>query len=154
MEEENSTELLQRFRRDRRILLNFILSGSLIKKVVIAPGAASLDDVDLDQVSLDFFLNCARKGELLELSEAIQDYHDNTLFPHMFQRFIYCSIELFHTLQIPNSRVCLQEDCLSLFPHHQFCEHSHSQNQLILNHLKSCPVYPNLSLSVPHNNKS
>ncbi|KAL3348672.1 hypothetical protein AABB24_022038 [Solanum stoloniferum] len=140
MEEENSTELLQRFRRDRRILLNFILSGSLIKKVVIAPGAASLDDVDLDQVSLDFFLNCARKGELLELSEAIQDYHDNTLFPHM--------------LQIPNSRVCLQEDCLSLFPHHQFCEHSHSQNQLILNHLKSCPVYPNLSLSVPHNNKS
>ncbi|KAH0728246.1 hypothetical protein KY284_004111 [Solanum tuberosum] len=37
----------------------------------------------IDQVSLDFFLNCARKGELLELSEAIRDYHDNTLFPHM-----------------------------------------------------------------------
>ncbi|KAL3380934.1 hypothetical protein AABB24_001204 [Solanum stoloniferum] len=129
MEEENSTEFLQIFRRDRRILLNFILSGSLIKKVVIPPGAVSLDDVDLDQVSVDFFLNCARKGELLELSEAIRDYHDNTLFPHM-------------------------EDCLSLFPHHQFCEHSQRQNQLILNHLKSCPVYPNLSLSVPHNNKS
>uniref|UniRef100_A0A0V0GXS9 Putative ovule protein n=1 Tax=Solanum chacoense TaxID=4108 RepID=A0A0V0GXS9_SOLCH len=83
MEEENSTEFLQRFRRDRRILLNFVLSGSLIKKVVIPPGAVSLDDVDLDQVSLDFFLNCARKGDLLELSEAIRDYHDNTLFPHM-----------------------------------------------------------------------
>lgn len=59
---ENSTELLQRFRRDRRILLNFILSGSLIKKVVMPPGAVSLDDVDLDQVSVDFVLNCARKG--------------------------------------------------------------------------------------------
>ncbi|XP_055817043.1 protein unc-13 homolog [Solanum dulcamara] len=83
MEEENSTELLQRFRRDRRILLNFILSGSLIKKVVMPPGAVSLDDVDLDQVSVDFVLNCARKGGLLELSEAIRDYHDSTLFPHM-----------------------------------------------------------------------
>lgn len=59
---ENSTELLQRFRRDRRILLNFILSGSLIKKVVMPPGAVSLDDVDLDQVSVGFVLNCARKG--------------------------------------------------------------------------------------------
>lgn len=83
MEEENPTELLQRFRRDRRILLNFILSGSLIKKVVMPPGAVSLDDVDLDQVSVDFVLNCARKGGLLELSEAIREYHDSTLFPHM-----------------------------------------------------------------------
>lgn len=87
------------------------------------PGAVSLDDVDLDQVSVDFVLNCARKGTeqdtystymnssyyissslystslvalfyylfpfiffvggLLELSEAIRDYHDSTLFPHM-----------------------------------------------------------------------
>ncbi|KAL3349291.1 hypothetical protein AABB24_022433 [Solanum stoloniferum] len=83
MEEENSIELLQRFRRDRRILLNFILSGSLIKKVVMPPGAVSLEDVDLDQVSVDYVLNCARKGGLLELSEAIRDYHDSTLFPHM-----------------------------------------------------------------------
>ncbi|KAH0674211.1 hypothetical protein KY284_025298 [Solanum tuberosum] len=60
-EEENSTELLQRFQRDRRILLNFILSGSLIKKVVMPPGAVSLADVDLDQL-VDFVLNCARKG--------------------------------------------------------------------------------------------
>ncbi|KAH0646889.1 hypothetical protein KY284_034773 [Solanum tuberosum] len=74
-EEENSTELLQRFQRDRRILLNFILSGSLIKKVVMPPGAVSLADVDLDQL-VDFVLNCARKGELLELS-------DSNLFPHM-----------------------------------------------------------------------
>ncbi|GFZ02442.1 hypothetical protein Acr_15g0010500 [Actinidia rufa] len=47
------------------------------------PGAVSLDDVDLDQVSVDYVLGCAKKGGMLELSEAIRDYHDSTLFPHM-----------------------------------------------------------------------
>ncbi|CAA0808974.1 Protein of unknown function (DUF810 [Striga hermonthica] len=83
MDEENEVELLQRYRRDRRILLDFILSGSLIKKVVMPPGAVSLDDVDLDQVSVDYVLNCAKKGDILELSEAIRDYHDGTFFPSM-----------------------------------------------------------------------
>ncbi|KAM7476875.1 hypothetical protein LguiB_024118 [Lonicera macranthoides] len=83
MEEENGVELLQRYRRDRRVLLDFLLSGSLIKKVIMPPGAVSLDDVDLDQVSVDFVLDCAKKGGMLELSEAIRDYHDNTGFPHM-----------------------------------------------------------------------
>lgn len=55
-------ELLQRFRRDRRILLDFVLAGSLIKKVIMPPGAVTLDDVDLDQVSVDYVLNCAKKG--------------------------------------------------------------------------------------------
>ncbi|KAI3445159.1 hypothetical protein Pfo_001824 [Paulownia fortunei] len=83
MDEENEVELLQRYRRDRRVLLDFILSGSLIKKVVMPPGAVSLDDVDLDQVSVDYVLNCAKKGGMLELSEAIRDYHDGTFFPSM-----------------------------------------------------------------------
>ncbi|XP_076897229.1 protein unc-13 homolog [Bidens hawaiensis] len=83
MEDENEVELLQRYRRDRRILLNYLLSGSLIKKVVMPPGAVSLDDVDLDQVSVDFVLNSVKKGDMLELSEAIRDYHDSTGFPHM-----------------------------------------------------------------------
>ncbi|KAK4476660.1 hypothetical protein RD792_015820 [Penstemon davidsonii] len=47
------------------------------------PGAVSLDDVDLDQVSVDHVLSCAKKGGMLELSEAIRDYHDSTLFPSM-----------------------------------------------------------------------
>ncbi|KAE9592792.1 hypothetical protein Lalb_Chr19g0132961 [Lupinus albus] len=83
MEEENALELLQRFRRDRRILLDFILSGSLIKKVVMPPGAVSLEDVDLDQVSVDYVLNCVKKSSMLELSEAIRDYHDHTGLPQM-----------------------------------------------------------------------
>ncbi|TKY68354.1 DUF810 protein [Spatholobus suberectus] len=83
MEEENALELLQRYRRDRRVLLDFILSGSLIKKVVMPPGAVTLDDVDLDQVSVDYVLNCAKKSIMLELSEAIRDYHDHTGLPQM-----------------------------------------------------------------------
>ncbi|KAL9298303.1 hypothetical protein ACSQ67_024199 [Phaseolus vulgaris] len=83
MEEENAIELLQRYRRDRRVLLDFILSGSLIKKVVMPPGAVTLDDVDLDQVSVDYVLNCAKKSTMLELSEAIRDYHDHTGLPQM-----------------------------------------------------------------------
>ncbi|OAY53359.1 protein unc-13 homolog [Manihot esculenta] len=83
MEEENVVRLLQRYRRDRHILLDFLLSGSLIKKVVMPPGAVTLDDVDLDQVSVDHVLNCAKKGGMLELSEAIRDYHDSMDLPHM-----------------------------------------------------------------------
>lgn len=56
-------ELLQRYRRDRRVLLDFLLSGSLIKKVIMPPGAISLDDVDLDQVSVDYVLGCVKKGQ-------------------------------------------------------------------------------------------
>lgn len=81
--EENAVDVLQRYRRDRRVLLGYILSGSLIKKVVMPPGAVTLDDVDLDQVSVDYVLSCAKKGGMLELSEAIRDYHDSVLFPYM-----------------------------------------------------------------------
>ena len=65
---ENPVELLQRYRRDRHVLLNYILSGNLIKKVVMPPGAISLDDVDIDQVSVDYVLNCAKKGEVVVAS--------------------------------------------------------------------------------------
>jgi len=59
---ENGVELLQRCQRDRRVLLKFVLSGGLIKELVLPPGAVSLDDVHLDQVSVDYVLNCIEKG--------------------------------------------------------------------------------------------
>ncbi|KAL9809572.1 putative protein unc-13 [Arabidopsis thaliana] len=83
MEEENAVEILQRYRRDRRKLLDFMLAGSLIKKVIMPPGAVTLDDVDLDQVSVDYVINCAKKGGMLELAEAIRDYHDHIGLPYM-----------------------------------------------------------------------
>lgn len=59
-------QLLQHYRRDRHILLNFLLSGNLIKKVIMPPGAVSLDDVDIDQLSVDYVLNCAKKGRSVD----------------------------------------------------------------------------------------
>ncbi|KAI3688954.1 hypothetical protein L2E82_46900 [Cichorium intybus] len=70
--------------RDRLILLKYLLSGTLIKKAVMPAGAVCLDDVDLHQVSVDFVLNSVKKVcGILELSEAIRDYHDSTGYPHM-----------------------------------------------------------------------
>nr|BAJ99465.1 predicted protein [Hordeum vulgare subsp. vulgare] len=83
MDEENPVELLQRYRRDRHVLLNYILSGNLIKKVVMPPGAISLDDVDIDQVSVDYVLNCAKKGDPLDLGDAIRLYHDSLDYPYV-----------------------------------------------------------------------
>ncbi|XP_023552519.1 uncharacterized protein LOC111810128 [Cucurbita pepo subsp. pepo] len=83
MDEENAIEDLQRCRRDRQILLDFVLASGLIKKVVMPPGAVTLDDLDLDQISVDYVLNCARKGGILDLSEAIRDHHGLTGFPQM-----------------------------------------------------------------------
>lgn len=75
--------MLQRYRRDRHELLNFFLSASILRKVVMPPGAVSLDDVDLDQVSVDYVLDCARKNGVLELSEAIKRYYDELDLPPM-----------------------------------------------------------------------
>lgn len=49
------------------MLLSFILSGSLVKKVILPPGAVSLEDVDIDQVSIDYVLNCVKKGNTMSL---------------------------------------------------------------------------------------
>lgn len=81
------------------------------------PGAVSLDDVDLDQVSVDYILGCSKKGDetcficlwnaiyfawihplitliiigaMVELSEAIREYHDSTEFPNMVGRSLFC----------------------------------------------------------------
>ncbi|GKB79072.1 hypothetical protein Tco_0945967 [Tanacetum coccineum] len=54
--------------------------------------AVSLDDVDFNQVSVDFTLNSVKKsfvllnddaGDVLELSKAIRYYHNVTGFPQM-----------------------------------------------------------------------
>lgn len=76
-------EMLQRYRRDRHELLSFLLSASILRKVVMPPGAVSLDDIDLDQVSVDYIIDCARKNGVLELSEAIKSHHDELNLPPM-----------------------------------------------------------------------
>ncbi|KAH7421986.1 hypothetical protein KP509_13G084700 [Ceratopteris richardii] len=75
--------MLQRYRRDRCELLSFLLSSSVLKKVVMPPGTVTLEDIDLEQVSVDYVLECARKNGVLELSEAIKKYHDDLNLPPM-----------------------------------------------------------------------
>eukprot|EP01018_Ginkgo_biloba_P012595 Gb_32951 [translate_table: standard] len=81
MKRGSEVGLLQRYRRDRHELLKYVLSVGVIKKVVMQPGTISLDDVDLDQVSVDYVLECAKNGRDLDLSEAIKKYYDDLSFP-------------------------------------------------------------------------
>lgn len=57
--------LLRRYRRERRRLLEFILSAGLAAEVRPPPGAESLSDVDLDVVSADYVLERVKSGESL-----------------------------------------------------------------------------------------
>lgn len=75
-EEKGAFELMQQYRRDRRALLDFMLSGSLLNKVIMPPGAVKLDDVDFARVSVDYVLGCIKQGGMVDLSKAIRDYHD------------------------------------------------------------------------------
>lgn len=70
-------ELFYRYRKDRAELLTFVLTAGLFEKVVMPPGTIALDEVDLNQVSVDHVLDCARKGIVLELWEAIERFHDD-----------------------------------------------------------------------------
>ncbi|MQL77138.1 hypothetical protein Taro_009527, partial [Colocasia esculenta] len=75
--------LLERYRRDRRRLLDFILSAGLASEVRPPPGAASLSDVDLDVVSADYVLERVKSGGVLDLSEASRRYCNDSEFPVM-----------------------------------------------------------------------
>lgn len=83
MRKQSEVELLQRYRRDRQELLRFILTAGIIERIITQPGTVSLDDVDLDQVSVDYVLQCAKKGGALDLSEAVRKYYDDLKYPLM-----------------------------------------------------------------------
>ncbi|CAA6666869.1 unnamed protein product [Spirodela intermedia] len=64
--------LLRRYRRERRRLLEFILSAGL-----------AFIDVDLDVVSADYVLERVKSGGMLDLSKASERYQDELRFPVM-----------------------------------------------------------------------
>ncbi|KAJ7545205.1 hypothetical protein O6H91_09G110600 [Diphasiastrum complanatum] len=78
-----SVHLLQQFWRDRRELLAFLLSPSSLYKRVLPPGAISLNDVNLDEVSVDYILDCLSKGCAVDISEAIWRFHNDLTMPPM-----------------------------------------------------------------------
>ncbi|KAL3689134.1 hypothetical protein R1sor_015443 [Riccia sorocarpa] len=81
MTRPSDLQQLQRYRRDRRELLAFLLSTDVIKRVVMPPGAVTIEDLELDEISVDYILDCARKGSVLELGKAIEKYHEDLNLP-------------------------------------------------------------------------
>lgn len=75
--------LLQRYRRDRRKLLEFLLSSGLIKEVRTPSGSTPLSDADFDKLSADYILHCIKSGGIVDVSEASKKYHAESAHPIM-----------------------------------------------------------------------
>ncbi|XWS61816.1 hypothetical protein CRYUN_Cryun07bG0157800 [Craigia yunnanensis] len=76
--------LLQLFRRDRRKLLEFLLSSSLIKENWTPSGSTpSLSDADFDKLSADYVLHCVKSGGIVDVFEATKKYHAESTHPIM-----------------------------------------------------------------------
>ncbi|XP_059444572.1 protein unc-13 homolog [Corylus avellana] len=82
--EQQPWRLLQRYRGDRRKLLEFLLSSGLITELRTPAGPiAALSDVDLDKLSADYVLHCIKYGGVLDVSEATKKYFDESSYPVM-----------------------------------------------------------------------
>ncbi|PQQ21385.1 uncharacterized protein Pyn_17972 [Prunus yedoensis var. nudiflora] len=77
--------LLQRYRRDRRKLLEFLLSSSgLVTELRTSSGsAASLSHIDFDTLSADYVLDCVKSGGVVDISEATKKYFHESSYPLM-----------------------------------------------------------------------
>ncbi|XP_034216285.1 protein unc-13 homolog isoform X3 [Prunus dulcis] len=77
--------LLQRYRRDRRKLLEFLLSSSGLVTELRTPtgSAASLSHIDFDTLSADYVLDCVKSGGVLDISEATKKYFHESSYPLM-----------------------------------------------------------------------
>ncbi|XP_020539590.1 protein unc-13 homolog isoform X2 [Jatropha curcas] len=74
--------LLQRHRRDRRKLLEFLLSSGLIKELRTPSGPInSLSNIDFDSVSADYILHCLKSGGVIDVTEATNKYLVESSYP-------------------------------------------------------------------------
>lgn len=67
--------LLQRYRRDRRRLLEFVISAS--------GGSFDFSVVDLDTVSVDYVLECVQSDKVFDPLEAMKRYYEEWDYPIM-----------------------------------------------------------------------
>ncbi|KAG2681254.1 hypothetical protein I3760_11G135700 [Carya illinoinensis] len=82
--EQPPSLLLQRYRGERRKLLEFLLSSGLIKELRTSAGPiAALSDVDLDNISVDYVLHCIKSGGVVDVSEATEKFFDESSNPVM-----------------------------------------------------------------------
>ncbi|KAK0587106.1 hypothetical protein LWI29_017363 [Acer saccharum] len=79
---EHHPSLLQRYRRDRRQLIEFLVSSGLIIEFRTSSGStASLSNIDFDTLSADYLLQCVKSGGVVDISEAYNKYFDESAYP-------------------------------------------------------------------------
>ncbi|XP_060674146.1 protein unc-13 homolog isoform X3 [Ziziphus jujuba] len=81
----DEASLLQRYRHDRRKLLEFIFSSGLVKELRTSSGTTTSDyshflcRSDFDTLSADYILHCLNSGGVVDISEARKKYmHEST----------------------------------------------------------------------------
>lgn len=76
------SSLLQRYRDDRRKLLQFLLSSGLIRELRTPSGpTASLSGINLDTLSTDYILECVKSGGVIDVLEATKKYYAESAYP-------------------------------------------------------------------------
>lgn len=81
-----TNNLIQRYRNDRRKLLEFLLSCRLIKEIRTPSGPSfNLSNINLDFISADYVLQCVQSDGVLDVSLAAKKYHDERRHPKTMQ---------------------------------------------------------------------
>ncbi|KAL0846542.1 hypothetical protein Bca101_019788 [Brassica carinata] len=75
--------LLERYRNDRRKLMEFLMSSGLVKELRSPSGSSStsLSPADLDALSADYVLDCVKSGGVVDVSKATKKYNFESSFP-------------------------------------------------------------------------
>ncbi|KAL3499395.1 hypothetical protein ACH5RR_038488 [Cinchona calisaya] len=74
--------LLERYRLDRRKLLEFILSSGLIREFRSPSGSdTSISDINLDFISTDYVLQSIQSGGVLDVSLATKKFYEESALP-------------------------------------------------------------------------
>ncbi|KAH0858628.1 hypothetical protein HID58_086889 [Brassica napus] len=75
--------LLERYRNDRRKLMEFLMSSGLVKELRSHSGSssASLSPADLDALSADYVLDCVKSGGVVDVSKATKKYNFESSYP-------------------------------------------------------------------------
>ncbi|KFK31928.1 hypothetical protein AALP_AA6G177300 [Arabis alpina] len=78
--------LLQRYRNDRRKLLEFLMSSGLVKELRSPSGSiTSLSPSDLDSLSADYVLDCVKSGGVVDVSRGTEKYNFESSYPVTIQ---------------------------------------------------------------------
>ncbi|CAH8343145.1 unnamed protein product [Eruca vesicaria subsp. sativa] len=75
--------LLERYRNDRRKLMEFLMSSGLVKELRAPSGSSStsLSPADLDSLSADYVLDCVKSGGVVDVSKATKKYNFESSYP-------------------------------------------------------------------------